>query len=72
MPRYPLQQFAGLEGVSKVVTHPEEVGQGQEKTEDDQPFEAATVASSYAAQVEINREHQPGGQGHPDLGIARL
>ena len=35
-------------------------------------LEAAIVTSSDAAQVEINREHQPGGQGHPDLGIARL
>ena len=53
------------------MAHAEQVEKRQEKAQDDQPLEPAAVLAADTAQIEIGREHQPGGQGHPDLGVAR-
>ena len=53
------------------MAYPEQVDQGQEKAQDDQPLEPAAVLAADAAPVEVHGEQNPGGKGHPDLGVAR-
>lgn len=53
------------------MPHPDKIDNSECETDDDEPHESASVLTSHAPHIEIDRVRPPGWQGEPDLRVPR-